>query len=507
MHLFRAKDSQPMDIQDTREPFAVTGVRPGAEPTTVTGRRNLRRSITGSALGNATEWYDYGVYSYLTAYMAANFFGDDGDGGVAVTLTLATLALSFLVRPLGGVVLGPLGDRIGRQKVMVLTISLMTLATGCIGILPTQHTIGVLAPLLLVLCRLLQGFSAGGEYGGAAVYMAECAPDRRRGFFGSFLEFGTTSGLIIAATTCTVLITIVGDDGMEAGWWRLPFLLSIPLGVTALWMRTQLTEAPVFSEAVEQRTSAPSPLVEVFTRSWRQLLIMSGLTIAIQSGFYMVLTYMPTYLSTQLDYSTASSNWMLVGVMAIMLVLIPFAGALSDRVGRKPLLLTATAGYALLSVPAVMLLQAEVLAVQLLGLVVLGLLLAVLVASVSSALPALFPTTVRYTGFAMGWNVATALFAGPSLALANELINRTGNQLIPGWYLTIAGVIGVVSVVTMRETAQASLRGEDIPGDPASAGRIRRADVAAARERSGRQDEESRPQPCTARPTSRGSAS
>lgn len=461
----------------------ITIAAPGSEPTSEVGRKSLRRSIAGSALGNAAEWFDYGVYSYLTVYMAANFFSSGGDSGLAVTLTLGTLALSFLVRPLGGIVLGPLGDRIGRQKVMVITIIMMTLATGCIGLLPTQQSVGILAPILLLLCRLLQGFSAGGEYGGAAVYMAECAPDRRRGFFGSFLEFGTTSGLILAAIVCTILITLVGDSGMEAGWWRLPFLLSFPLGLVALWIRTRLTEAPVFSEAVANReTQGPSPLVQVFTQAWRQLLILCGLTVVIQVGFYMVLAYMPTYLSTQLGHSTAIGNWMLVGVMAMMLVLIPVAGSLSDRIGRKTMMLTASAGFTLLSVPAVLLLQVDALGVQLLGLVVLGLLLIILVSSVSSTLPALFPTNIRYTGFALGWNVATALFAGPSQALTNELINKTGNQLIPGWYLTIAGVIGVVSVIFMRETAQASLRGESIPGVRQSVGRIGRRFVQMNRD-------------------------
>lgn len=472
---------------------AAIGTKPGAEPTTAEGRTTLRRSIAGSALGNAAEWYDYGVYSFLTVYMAANFFGDDGDGGIAVTLTLATLALSFAIRPLGGIVLGPLGDRIGRQKIMVVTITLMTLATGCIGLLPTQASVGVLAPILLLVCRLLQGFSAGGEYGGAAVYMSECASDRRRGFLGSFLEFGTTVGLIVAAITCTVLITIVGDAGMEAGWWRLPFLLSFPLGMTALWIRTRLVEAPVFSEAAALRETSDrdedvkSPLVEVFTQAWRQLLILCGLTVVIQTGFYMVLAYMPTYLSEQLGHSTASGNWMLVGVMAMMLILIPMAGALSDRTGRKPLMLAASAGYAVLSVPAVMLLQVDSLVVQCLGMAILGLLLVILVASVSSTLPALFPTRVRYTGFALGWNVATAVWAGPSLAMANQLIDQTGNQLIPGWYLAFAGVIGVVSVLCMRETAQASLRGEDIPGDPASVGRVGHSYVVANRQRAEQQ--------------------
>ncbi|MFZ3415146.1 MFS transporter [Arthrobacter sp. 3Tela_A] len=444
---------------------------PGAEPEGREAKKTLHRSILGSALGNAVEWFDYGVYGYLTIYMAVNFFGsEDGDGGLGVTLTLATLALSFLVRPLGGLILGPLGDKVGRQKVMVLTVTLMTLATGCIGLLPTFETAGLLAPVLLLICRLVQGFSAGGEYGGAAVYMAESAPDKRRGFFGSFLEFGTTVGFILAAIVCTTTITLVGDEGMLEGWWRLPFLLTIPLGLTALWIRTRLVEAPVFAEASAHRETLKSPLRQVLAQNWRQLLVLAGFVVLLNVAFYLILGYMPTYMSGQLGHSTAQGNWMLVAVMALMLLAIPPVGALSDRIGRKPLLLTAAVGYIVLSVPAIMLLGVESLILQFLGLAVLGFLLVILVSSVSSTLPALFPTAVRYTGFALAYNFSTAFFAGPSQTIANQLIETTGNQLVPGWYMAIAGVIGLVSILCMRETAQATLRGEVIPGAPDSVG-------------------------------------
>lgn len=472
-------------IQPDQQPTPSVGLAPGSEPDNTESKRELRRSIAGSALGNAVEWYDYGVYGYLTIFMAVNFFGSqDGDGGLGVTLTLGTLALSFLARPLGGLVLGPLGDKIGRQRLMVYTVAMMSLATGLIGLLPTLDSVGILAPALLVLCRLLQGFSAGGEYGGAAIYMAESAPDRRRGFFGSFLEFGTISGFVLAAICCTTLITIVGEDGMLGGWWRLPFLLSIPLGLTALWIRTRLVEAPVFSEASSHGEREKSPLKVAIRHNWRQILVLAGFVVLLNVAFYLVLGYMPTYLSSQLGHSTAQGNWMLVAMMILMLVFIPMTGALSDRIGRKPLLLLSALGYTFLSVPAVILLGVDSLAAQFLGLAVLGLLLVILIASVSSTLPALFPTAVRFTGFAVGYNFSTAFFAGPSQTVTNQLIESTGNRLIPGWYMAIAGVIGFVSILFMRETAQASLRGESLPGAPESLGPPSRRYVELNRVRS-----------------------
>ena len=253
----------------------------------------LRRAIAGSALGNAVEWFDYGVYSYVAPCIASAFF----PGQFALVATFAVLALSFIFRPLGGFILGPLGDRIGRQKVMVITIIMMTIPTTLIGALPTFAAAGIAAPILLLACRIVQGFSTGGEYGGAAVFMAEHAPDKRRGFFGSFLEFGTLTGTGGAALICTILTIIVGTDGMVAGWWRLPF-----------------------------------------RRYWRQIILLVAFVVLLNISDYMVLTYMPTYLSSVLGHSAIQSNFTLIIIIAVMMVVITPFGRLSDKVGRKPML-------------------------------------------------------------------------------------------------------------------------------------------------------------------------
>ncbi|WP_344332609.1 MFS transporter, partial [Brevibacterium marinum] len=262
-------------------------------------KRTLKRAIGGSALGNAVEWFDYGVYSYVSVYIASAFF--PGEWGVA--LTFATLALSFVFRPLGGLVLGPLGDKVGRQHVMVLTIIMMTIPTTIIGILPSYSTLGAFAPVLLLLCRMVQGFSTGGEYGGAAVYMAESAPDRRRGFCGSFLEMGTLAGTASAAFVCTIILVVVGSDGMEAGWWRLPFLLTLPLGAIALWLRMKLDEPEAFSQTTSKQQANRKPFRELFTGYKKQIVMLMAFVVLLNVGQYMVLTYMPTYLSSILGHS------------------------------------------------------------------------------------------------------------------------------------------------------------------------------------------------------------
>lgn len=432
-------------------------------------RSKTRKSVAGSAVGNAIEWFDYGVYGYLVVYIAPLFFdfGGDPDSAWPRILALATFAVSFIVRPLGGIILGPLGDRVGRRAVLMFTIVLISVSTAAISILPTYEVAGIWAPLLLVFLRMVQGFSAGGEYAGAAVFMAEHAPDNRRGFYGSFLEFGTLVGFSGAAILCTGLTLLVGEDAMLGGWWRLPFLLTLPLGLIALWMRRHVEEPETFTDQISLQQGTPTAtgaLKHLFKDFPAQVLKLIGFVTLINVAFYLVLTYMPSYLSVTLGHGAVESTVSLVIIQLIMVaVIVPF-GALSDRIGRKPLLITASLGFVFLSVPAVMLIQIDNIWSQLAGIGVLGLFLVMIISNISATLPALFPTAVRYSGFAIGYNISTALFGGTAGAVNEYLIDVTGNVLVPGWYLAVAGVIGFLSVLTFKETAGRSLRGNVIPG-------------------------------------------
>ncbi|MGO1434523.1 MAG: MFS transporter [Canibacter sp.] len=426
-------------------------------------RATVKRSVMGSMAGNALEWFDYGIYGYLTIYLSHQIFGGTEN---ATVFALFGFAVSFLIRPLGGAVLGPLGDRIGRQKVLVFTILMISISTACIGLLPTFDVIGWWAPILLYLLRMIQGFSAGGEYAGAAVYMAEHAPDNRRGFWGSFLEFGTLLGFNMAAIVVTVL-ALLGDDFMESWGWRIPFWLCLPLGLLGLWMRSSLEESETFIEAKKEdtKTSALQTLGAVITKQPKQLLKIMGLVVLINSAFYLVLTYMPTYLNETLELSQTTSGWMLIGIQFAMMAIIVPLGALTDRVGRRPILLIACTGFLLFSVPAVMLLNTGIAILQILGLAIFGLLLVMLLSNISATLPALFPTTVRYAGFALGYNVATSLLGGPAGLFNEWLIQATGSPLVPGFYISIAAAIALIAVLTFNETAGRSLRGDVVPGD------------------------------------------
>lgn len=420
-----------------------------------------RRAIAASAIGNATEWFDYGVYAYGVSYISAALF--PGSAEEATLFALATFAISFLVRPFGGLFWGPLGDRLGRKSILALTILLMSAATVGIALVPPYALIGGWAPALLVALRMVQGFSTGGEYGGAATFMAEYAPDESRGFCGSFLEFGTLGGFALGALLMLGCSLALGDAAMHAWGWRLPFLIAAPLGLAGLYLRSRLEETPVFREAAPRER--PLPLARLIAAYWRPLLVLSGLVVALNVVNYTLLSYMPTYFATELGLSADQALIVPIAGMLFMMLLLPFAGHLSDRIGRKPLWCFSLAGLFLLAIPLFRL-MATGLAGATVGFALLGLLYVPQLATISATFPAMFPTQARFAGFAIAYNVSTSLFGGTAPALNAWAIEASGTMLIPAYYMMASCAVGGIALWFMVETAGHSLRGRHIPGTP-----------------------------------------
>ncbi len=429
----------------------------------------VRRAIAASAIGNMTEWLDYGLYAYGVTYISAALF--PGNTEQATLFALATFAISFLVRPLGGMFWGPLGDRVGRKAVLAVTILLMAGATLGVGLVPTYDRIGFWAPTLLVALRLVQGFSTGGEYGGAATFMAEYAPDRRRGFLGSFLEFGTLTGFSLGALLMLGFSLALDDTAMQAWGWRVPFLLAAPLGVIGLWLRSRAEDSPVFEEAAEERAVDEEPAVvrlrELVADHGRPLLLLGALVMTLNVVNYTLLSYMPTYLEAEIGLSTDQSLMVPVIGMLTMMLFLPFAGHLSDRVGRKPLWWVSVTGLFIAAVPMFLLMATGLLG-AVIGFAVLGLLYVPQLATISSTFPAMFPTQVRFAGFAIAYNVSTSLFGGTAPALNDWLVGLTGSALVPAFYMMLACAVGALALPAVVETAGVSLRGTEVPGTPES---------------------------------------
>ncbi|MDF2895436.1 MAG: transporter [Rhodococcus erythropolis] len=430
----------------------------------VTDNASVKRAVKATMLGNAMEWFDFGVYAYLATTIGKVFF-PDASGSAQLLSTFAIFAAAFIVRPLGGLFFGPLGDRIGRKKVLATTIILMAGSTFAIGLIPSYESIGIAAPILLVLLRLLQGFSTGGEYGGASTFVAEYAPDKRRGFFASFLEFGTLAGYVAAAGIVTIIQTVVSAEDLLQWGWRIPFLIAGPLGLIGLYLRLRLEETPAFQmmEQAEERSladeSTGKKLRETLVDNWRPLVLCIVLVATYNIAHYGLLSYMPTYLTNTLGYDESHGLVLMIIVMIVMMMGISYVGKFSDRVGRKPLLLSGFIGFFVLSLPAYLLIGVGNYVTVFLGLAILGGLLLLFVGVFPSVLPALFPTGIRYGGLAIGYNLAVSIFGGTTPLVLTALENATGSNLVAPMYMMIAAVIGGIAVLMIPETARKPLDG------------------------------------------------
>jgi MHS family proline/betaine transporter-like MFS transporter len=445
--------------------MGLSDTEPSSQPTApdqAVSNQVLRRAVGASMIGNATEWYDYGVYAYLVSEISHNFF----PGKYGTLATLLVYAVSFVLRPLGGVVWGPIGDRLGRKAVMAMTIVLMALGTFLVGVIPSYSSIGLWAPILLIILRIVQGFSTGGEYGGAATFMAEYAPDKKRGFWGSFLEFGTLAGFSGGIAITLILRATLSDSDMTSWGWRIPFLIGLPLGLIGLYLRSRMEDTPVFrdlqdNQEVELRASGA--LRDLLRAYWRPIIRLFGLVVALNIADYTLLTYMPTYMSDSLGLSSTKSDVVVLIGQLIMMSLIWIAGAISDHVGRKPMWWFSLIGIFIIAVPAFWI-MGEGLGWAILGFTVLGLVFLPQLGTISATFPAMFPTHVRYAGMAISYNVSNAAFGGTAAFVNDALVNATGSRLMPGFYLMAAMVIGMIALVKVPETAGKSIRGRGIPG-------------------------------------------
>lgn len=417
----------------------------------------VRKAVRGAAIGNTVEWYDFAIYSTLATYIADQFF-PSGDETAALLSTFAVFAAAFFMRPLGGFFFGPLGDRIGRQRVLALVILLMSGSTLLIGLVPSYESIGVAAPLLLLLLRCVQGFSAGGEYGSGACYLAEFAPDKHRGFVVSFLVWSVVVGFLLGSLTVTGLETLLSESAMNSYGWRIPFLIAGVLGVVGLYIRMRLGDTPEFETLRDEGEVSTSPLKEAFTTSWRPILQIAGLVVIHNVGFYIVFTYLPTYFTKTLEFTKTNAFVSIIIASTVAIILIPPLGALSDRIGRKPLLIAGAVGFAVFAYPLFMLLNTGSLAAAIAAHAALAAIESVFVSASLAAGAELFATRVRSSGYSIGYNVSVAIFGGTAPYVATWLVAETGNELAPAFYVIAAAIITLATIMTMRETAAQPLR-------------------------------------------------
>jgi MFS transporter, MHS family, proline/betaine transporter len=432
------------------------------EDITIVDTKLAKQAVIATSLGNAMEWFDFGLYSYLAVTIGKVFFPEI-DPSFQLIYSFATFAVAFIARPVGGLIFGMLGDRIGRKKILSITLIMMAISTLSIGLIPSYASIGVAAPILLLIARLFQGFSTGGEYAGAMTFIAESTPDKKRGFMASGLEVGTLVGFSVGAGLVTLLTFLLGSEKMIEWGWRIPFLIAAPLGFIGLYFRSHLEETPAFQammKATEEEKHRAS-LKEIVIHHWKPLLICIGIVLFYNTMDYMVLSYMPAYLTQQLGYGETKGLVLTLIVMLIMMPIILAIGYLSDRIGRNRIIKGALIGVIVLSVPAFMMISNENnYYMVFFGLLLLGTLLAALQGTLPATLPSLFFTKVRYGSLAVTYNISTSLFGGTTPLIVSWLISITKNNMIPAYYLMAVCLFGLVIVAFfVKETAGKSLRG------------------------------------------------
>jgi MHS family proline/betaine transporter-like MFS transporter len=431
---------------------------------TVTDPSIVKRAVGAAMIGNITEWFDFGVFASLQTTIGNVFLSPAGDTVKSIG-TAILFMVAFTVRPIGGLFFGPLGDRIGRTKVLSITVILMAASTFIIALIPGYDTIGIAAPMLMVLARLLQGFSTGGEYGGAMTFIAEYAPDKRRGFFGSFLEFGTCTGYLFGSVIA-LGVNFLPPEQLNSWGWRIPFLISGPIGIIGLYLRLKLEETPAFKAVAkesEEREGNQSlrEIRTIFAKFWRPMLVCMGIVLVFNVINYMVTTVMPEFFSEYNKPMAAShiSELLIIGVYIVILLIITQVGRLSDRIGRKPVMFVGCGLAIVGGVPAVLLAKSGSVGLVALGLFIMAIMLTCFNSTSPSTLPALFPTEIRYGALAIAFNIAVSAFGGTTETVTLTLINATGDTNWPGYYLMIAGAIGAVAIFFMRESAGRPLLG------------------------------------------------
>ena len=420
----------------------------------------VRNKVVGASfIGNFVEWFDYGAYGYFAAIIGSVFF-PSSNPTTQLLSTYAVFALSFLVRPLGGFFWGRFGDRVGRKQALSLSILIMSGSTFLIALLPTYASVGILAPIGLLVLRMVQGFSASGEYAGAAAFLVEYAPRRRRGLYAAVVPASTATGLLVGSIFATVMTMTLSDQQMHDWGWRIPFLLAAPLGLVGRTIRNRLEDTPTFQQFVQEQEAEHTPVKELFGDHRRPLLLTFGAVLLNAVGFYILLSYMPTYLSEELKFDATESFIVTTIGLATYVGFIFVVGLLSDTLGRRTVLMTASIAFVVLTVPTFMLLGTKSLPIITLVMVVLGAMLTLNDGTLPSFLAEQFPTKVRYSGFAVSFNLANALFGGTAPFVATALIHATGSNLAPGFYLMAAAIISLGAVYLATETARRPLEHE-----------------------------------------------
>lgn len=410
-----------------------------------------KRALIAGSIGNFIEWYEFAVYGFLATVIARNFFQLAGEAPLTgLILTYASFAIAFFFRPLGAIIFGRIGDRIGRKPTLIIVLVMMTLATTAIGLVPVYASIGIAAPLILTGLRILQGLFAGGEYGGAVSLMTEFAPRGKRGLYGAWQSFTVALGLLAGAGIVALISAVLSPEELYAWGWRLPFFLAIPMGGVALWLRVKMEETPGFLR--QQKQQQPQASANL-SHTLKAIMTGIGRLMVWSAAGYTYLVIMPAYLQSSLH--TGFNQALLIAVISnigFAITILP-AGILSDKWGRRNVMVIAAVLLLILALPLLKILQAEssTLLVKSLVVLVAGGLVGMLAGPGPAMLSEMFPTKVRYTGLGLAYSLSNAIFSGCAGLIITGLIKQTGNLDIPAYYVMATAVVSIFALMTLKK--------------------------------------------------------
>jgi MFS transporter, MHS family, proline/betaine transporter len=416
----------------------------------------ILKVLFSGGIGTTMEFYDFGVYGYLASDIAKHFFSSR-DPVTALLVTLAIFAVAFATRPIGSVIFGHLGDRHGRRSALSTSVGLMALATFCIGVLPDYVSIGISAPIILVAFRLLQGFAAGGEIGGAATLLAEASPASYRGMATSVTAVGATVGLLLASGVISVVRGTLPSSDMAAWGWRIPFILALPTGLVGLYVRTRLKESSIFEKDEFHKDSKSLPIVQLFNTSRAAIAQSVCIGAAAFTAYYLTFVYLGTYLHTSGRLSDSAASLSTVATLIISAIAIPLFGLVSDRLGRRPVLAISALSLLFLPLPLFRLMQGSSATFAISAQILMGVCVAAGTGPLWITIAELFPTKIRYTGVGFSYSLGITVLGGTSPFMSAWLISMTNNPSAPAWYVMSMAVVSLVALLTVTETANKPL--------------------------------------------------
>jgi metabolite-proton symporter len=418
-------------------------------------KKTTYRVLIASLVGSSIEWFDYFLYGTMAALVFNQLFFVNEDPTVGLLLAYASFALSFFIRPFGGIIFSHIGDRIGRKKTLVLTLSLMGAATFAMGILPTYQAIGVAAPIILITLRLIQGLGIGGEWGGALLLATEYAPPERRGFFGSIPQMGVTIGMVMG-TLALWLMSLLPEQQFMSWGWRVPFIFSALLVVFGLWIRKGIDETPEFKE-VQQKGEIPKlPIVDTLRYYWKEVLITIGAKVVETAPFYIFSTFIVSYATSTLGFSRSAVLGSVMVSTVITTILIPIMGSLSDRVGRKKMYIAGTLAMMAFAFPYFwMIHQGSVLMLVLATIIGLGIIWAPITAVLGTMFSEIFDAKVRYTGVSLGYQIGAAVAGGTAPLVATALLASFDNSYVPvALYIMFTAVVSLIAIWAVKSRVE-----------------------------------------------------